>query len=151
MDEILTKISEISERLNNIEYSIETLEYSMREHQHTAIDSTSKLKQVLPNIQRVTTASTITPTNLNDCVDVTALASAVTIANFTGTPFNFQKLIIRIKDNGTARALTWGSNYVAGGVTLPSTTILSKILTLGFIYNTANSLNKYQLVASAQE
>jgi len=98
------------------------------------------------------TAATITPdADGNDCVDITAIAQAFTIANPTGTPTNFQKLLIRIKDNGTARAITWGNGYVAGGTALPSTTVLSKILTLGFIYNTANSLNKWQLVGSALE
>lgn len=105
-----------------------------------------------PRVQSVSDAATVTPNaDSNDCVDITALAQAVTIANPSGTPVNFQKLLIRIKDNGTARAISFGTSYVAGGVTLPTTTVLSKILTLGFIYNTANSLNKWQLVASAQE
>lgn len=109
-------------------------------------------KRITARVQSVSDAATITPdADANDCVDITAIAQAFTIANPTGTPTNFQKLIIRIKDNGTARAITFGSNYVAGGVSLPTTTVLSKILTLGFIYNTANSLNKWQLVASAQE
>src|SRR3972149_8650673 len=103
-------------------------------------------------VQSVSNAATITPdSDSYDNVDITAIAQAFTIANPTGTPVNFQKLIIRIKDNGTARAITWGSNYVAGGVALPTTTVLSKILNLGFIYNTANSLNKWKLLASSQE
>jgi hypothetical protein len=87
----------------------------------------------------------------NDCVDITAIAQNFTIANPSGSPVNFQKLIIRIKDNGTARTIAFGNGYTAGGVALPTTTVLSKILTLGFIYNTANTLNKWQLVSSAQE
>ena len=103
-------------------------------------------------VQSVTDAATVTPAaDTNDCVDITALAQAVTIAAPTGTPTNFQRLIIRFKDNGTARAITWNAAFVAGGVALPSTTVLSKILTVGFFYNTANSLNKWQCVASAQE
>ena len=82
---------------------------------------------------------------------MTALAEAATFGAPTGTPVNGQKLIIRIKDNATARTLAWNAVYVAGGVALPTTTVLSKILNLGFIYNTANTLNKWQLVASAQE
>lgn len=109
-------------------------------------------KRITPRIQSVADAATVTPdADANDCVDITAIAQAFTIANPTGTPTNFQKLIIRIKDNGTARAISFGTGYVAGGVALPTTTVLSKILTLGFIYNTANSLNKWQLVASASE
>jgi hypothetical protein len=100
------------------------------------------------------TASSATPTpdaDAQDLYDLTAQAAAAAFANPTGTPVNGQKLIIRIKDNGTARALTWGSAYVAGGVGLPATTVLSKIMTIGFIYNTANALNKWQCVAVAQE
>lgn len=109
-------------------------------------------KRITQRVQSVSDAATITPNaDSDDAVDITAIAQAFTIANASGTPTNFQRLTIRIKDNGTARAITWGTDYVAGGVALPSTTVLSKILTLGFIYNTANSLNKWQLVASAQE
>lgn len=103
-------------------------------------------------VQSVTDAATVTPNaDTNECVDITALAQAVTIAAPTGTPTNFQTLIIRFKDNGTARAITWNAAFVAGGVALPTTTVISKILTVGFFYNTANSLNKWQCVASAQE
>lgn len=109
-------------------------------------------KRITMRVQFVADAATVTPNaDTNDSVDITAIAQAFTIADPSGTPTNFQKMIIRIKDNGTARAITWGSGYVAGGVALPNTTVLSKILTLGFIYNTANSLNKWQCVASAQE
>lgn len=112
------------------------------------IGSAPKTKRV----QSVTDAATVTPNaDANDCVDITALAQAVTIAAPTGTPTNFQSLIIRFKDNATARAITWNAAFVAGGVALPSTTVVSKILTVGFLYNTANSLNKWQCVASAQE
>jgi hypothetical protein len=105
-----------------------------------------------PRVQSVANASTFTPDiNSYDCLDITAVAQAFTVADPSGTPVNFQKLIIRIKDDASARAITWGSAYVAGGVAKPTTTVASKILNLGFIYNAANSLNKWQLVASAQE
>jgi hypothetical protein len=69
--------------------------------------------------------------------------------NFTGTPTNFQKIIVRIKDDGTARGITWGSDFEAKGVALPTTTVISKVLTVGFIYDTVTS--KWGCVASAQE
>lgn len=137
--------------MDDLNTRVEQLETSMREHTHSTLDSTSPLSKVLPVVQSVTSASTVTPRYEEDCVDITALAAAVTIANPTGSPNNFKKLLIRIKDNGTARGITWGSNYVAGGFPLPSTTVLSKIMTCGFIYNTANSLNKWQLVGYAIE
>jgi len=102
------------------------------------------------------TASSATPTINTDNVDafsITALATAITsmTTNLSGTPSNYDKLIIRIKDNGTPRTIAWGSSFVAGGVALPTTTVASKILTVGFIYNTDNALNKWCCVASVQE
>jgi hypothetical protein len=104
---------------------------------------------------RVTTiTSSATPTiNTDDCdaVTITALATAITslTTNLSGTPTDFQKLIIRIKDNGTARAITWGASFVAKGVALPTTTVISKLLTVGFIYDTVAA--SWGCVASAQE
>lgn len=118
------------------------------------ISSTSTFtnKRTTKRVQSVSDAATITPNaDSDDNVDITAIAQAFTIANPSGTPTNKQTIVITIKDNGTARAITWGNGYAAGGIALPSTTVLSKILNLGFIYNTANSLNKWQLIASAQE
>jgi len=107
---------------------------------------------IRPRVYSTTSTASPTPDIDNyECYELTALATAPTFAQPIGTGFNFQSLIIRIKDNGTARALTWDASYVAGGVALPTTTVVSKILTLGFFYNTANSLNKWQLVALAQE
>lgn len=137
--------------MEDLETRVENLETSLRQHQHTSIDSTLPLPIQMPNVQTVVTATTVTPTVSNNCIDITAVASAFAIANPTGTPYNFQKLLIRIKDNGTPRAITWGTAYVAGGYALPSTTITSKILTLGFLYNSANALNKWMLIAGAQE
>lgn len=136
---------------SNQENRIKALEDLMVEHTHNLIDSTALITRPRPVVQNETTAATITPVAGIDCVDITALASAVTIANPRFDGYNFQKLMIRIKDNGTARAITWGSLYVAGGFPLPSTTILSKIMTLGFQFNTANDLNKWQLIGFAQE
>lgn len=100
------------------------------------------------------TTSSAAPTPNADTTDMytlTALAEAATFGAPSGTPYNGQKLLIRIKDNGTARALSWNAIYVAGGTALPTTTVLSKILHVGFIYNTDNSLNKWMCVGSQQE
>ncbi len=109
-------------------------------------------KRITSRVQSVSDAATVTPTSDTiDLVDITAIAQAFTIANPTGTPTNGQKLLIRWKDNATARAITWGDGYVAGGAALPTTTTLSKIGYAGFIYNTANSLNKWQCVVALVE
>jgi hypothetical protein len=109
-------------------------------------------RPLVPRVGGTTSSATPTPdADAQDAYELTAQAAAAAFANPTGTPVNFQKLVIRIKDNGTARALTWGTAYVAGGVALPTTTVISKILTIGFMYNTANALNKWMCVAATQE
>lgn len=104
---------------------------------------------VAPSIQSVTSASTVTPTFSDDQVNITAQAAGLTLANPTGTAVDGWGISIRIKDNGTARSLTFGSQYRAIGVTLPSTTVISKTLYLGMIFNNADT--KWDVVAVAQE
>lgn len=101
-----------------------------------------------------TIASSATPTINTDMIgtfSVTALAADITsfTTNLSGMPNNFDKLIMRIKDDGTARAITWGASFEAKGVALPTTTVISKVLTVGFIYDAVTS--KWGCVASAQE
>ena len=116
------------------------------------VSATKEIAWTGIRVQSVTDAATVTPNaDTNDCVDVTAIAQPVLFDIPGGTPVNFQQLIIRIKDNGTSRAITWNAAYVAGGVALPSATVISKILTITLRYNTANSLNKWQCIATAQE
>ena len=84
-----------------------------------------------------------------DAVTITALAVAITDVNITGTETNFQKLIFRIKDNGTARAIAWGDDFEDAGVALPTTTVISKLLTVGFIYDSVSA--KWGCVAVANQ
>lgn len=94
---------------------------------------------------RVTTiTSNATPTvNTDDCefVTITALAVAITsmTTNLSGTPANFQPLTYRIKDDGTARTITWGASFASRGATLPTTTTLGKVLNVGFRWNSVAS------------
>ena len=116
------------------------------------ISSTSTLtnKRITSRVQSVVSSATVTPSADNDdSVEITAQAAALTIAAPTGTPTSHQKLIIRIKDNATARAITWNAIYRAIGVTIPATTVISKTLYLGFIYNLADT--KWDCVAVNQE
>lgn len=104
-------------------------------------------KRITPRIG--TTASSSTPTpdaDSHDQYNVTALAAGATFGAPSGTPTDGQRLIIRIKDNGTARTLAFNAIYRASSdLALPSTTVISKTLYLGFIYNGADS--KWDLVA----
>jgi hypothetical protein len=109
-------------------------------------------KRITPRITTITSSATPT-VNSDDCDTVTITAQAANITsmttNLSGTPTNFQKLIYRIKDDGTARTITWGASFAARGVALPTTTTISKVLTVGFIYNTVTST--WDCIASAQE
>lgn len=105
----------------------------------TALDA--KLPRA-PSLQTVTAAATVTPTASNDMVVITAQDQALTLAAPTGSPSQGQKMVIRIKDNGTARAITWTSGsggYRAIGVTLPTTTVISKTTYVGLIYNSTDT------------
>lgn len=102
-----------------------------------------------------TSTGTITPNStLTDLFAITALAVTGAFQAPSGTADDGDSMVFRIKDNGTARALTWATGaggYVAGGSELPSTTVTGKYLHLGFQYVTSNSLNKWMLLAAQQE
>ena len=105
--------------------------------------------EINPRVQTVTSAATVTPTSLNDLVVITAQAAGLTIANPTGTMVQGQALMIRIKDNGTARTIGFGTNYRAIGISLPTTTIINKTLYLGCIWNSTET--KFDVVGLNQE
>ena len=90
-------------------------------------------------VQSVTSSATVTPVSTNDLVKITAQATGLTLANPTGTFTEGQALMIRIKDNGTARTIAFDTNYRAIGVTLPTTTVISKTMYLGIIYNSTDA------------
>ena len=92
-----------------------------------------------------TVTSAAQPTIDTDAVNaftITAQAVAITSmsANLTGSPTNFKELKVRIKDDGTAREITWGSSFESyGDVRLPLTTEATKLHTMGFSYNSVTS------------
>ena len=66
-------------------------------------------------------------------VDITSMTT-----NLSGTPVDGQQL--RIAITGTAaRAITWGAGFESSTVTLPTTTVISKTLYLGIIYNSTDA------------
>jgi hypothetical protein len=115
------------------------------------ISSTSTLtnKRVTPRVS--TTTSSATPTINTDNVDVYGLtAQAVDITSFTtnlsGTPTDGQ--LLRIYIVGTAaRAITWGASFEASTTPLPTTTVTTNRLDVGFVWNAATS--KWRCLASA--
>ena len=97
------------------------------------------------------TTSSATPTINTDDVDyyeLTAQAADITsfTTNLSGTPTKAQNLWISI--TGTAaRAITWGSSFEASTVALPTTTVSTNRLDVGFKWNDGTS--KWRCVAKA--
>lgn len=123
---------------------------------HTALTNPhsttyASLSDITGGITTTASSSTPTPTGSKKRNElyITALATAAELQEPSGSPANGNTLIIRIKDNGTAQALTYNAIYTAIGVTLPTTTVLSKVLYLGFIYNSTSV--KWECVAVVQE
>lgn len=98
-----------------------------------------------------TTTSSATPTINTDNVDfysITALAVNITdmSTNLTGTPIEGQTLWIAITGTAT-RTIAWGTSFEASTVALPTTTVGTARLDVGFIWNSATS--KWRCIASA--
>ena len=106
-------------------------------------------KRVTPRVS--TTTSSATPTINTDNVEVYGLtALAVNITSFTtnlsGTPTDGQTLRIYIVGTA-ARTITWGASFEASTVSLPTTTVTTNRLDVGFVWNAATS--KWRCVAVA--
>jgi len=106
-------------------------------------------KRVTPRVS--TTTSSGTPTINTDNTDQFGLtAQAVNITSFTtnlsGTPTDGQKLWIYIVGTA-ARTITFGSSFEASTISLPSTTVTTNRLDVGFVWNAATS--KWRCVAVA--
>lgn len=98
-----------------------------------------------------TNAPGATPTTNTDNVDImnfTGLNAAITsmTTNLSGTPSDGDKIEFRFTDNGTARAITWGSSFQATTVALPTTTVISTMLRVGFEWNATAS--KWDCIAT---
>lgn len=107
-------------------------------------------KRITPRIL-ASTANSATPTLNSDNYDmmvITGQSVAITsfTTNLTGTPTNGQKLWISITGT-TAIGITWGASFESSTVTLPTTTVTTARLDVGFVWNVATS--KWRCVASA--
>lgn len=115
-------------------------------------------KMMIPRYSTIAVGSTsVTPAaDSFDCYTATGMTANLTINNATiGTLYSvigdgsFSKLLFRFKDNGTARTLTWGTEYRAIGVLLPTTTVANKWLYVGVVRNGIDS--KWDIIAVSQE
>ncbi len=116
-----------------------------------SVSSTNTLTNKRITKRTGTATSSATPTINTDNVDFYSLtAQAVDITSFTtnltGTPTEGQTLWIAI--TGTAaRAITWGASFEASTVALPTTTVSTNRLDVGFVWNTVTS--RWRCVAVA--
>jgi hypothetical protein len=104
---------------------------------------------VTPNVQAITSAAVVTPVFGQDVIKVTAQAAAINFANPTGTAIDGWKMSVRVKDNGTGRAITYGSQYRAIGVTLPTTTVATKQHYFTMVYNSDDT--KWDVITVGQQ
>lgn len=121
---------------NNLNYNriIETVDSEVVRETST---QTLTNKRITQRVTTITSSSTPTPNaDTTDEYTITALAAAALLTNPTGTPTEGQTLLVRIKDNGTARALTFDTLYrFSTDQPAPTTTVISKTMYLGFVYN----------------
>ncbi len=110
----------------------------------------------LPNVASTTSSATPTPDASQDIYELTAQTATAAFAVITGSPVDGQKIIVQVTPSGTGQSMSWST--ATGGYTgtttvpLPLTTgTTGKMLNIGFMYVTANSLNKWLCLASAQQ
>ncbi|MXO66255.1 hypothetical protein [Altericroceibacterium endophyticum] len=87
-----------------------------------------------------------------DSTDIWALLGLtgnVTIGAATGSPRDGQTLLMRIRDDGTARSLAWHNSYRAIGFPLPGTTEPGKLLYIGGKWNAGDG--KWDMLPAASE
>lgn len=98
-----------------------------------------------------TTTTTLTPDISTASVyELSAQASALTIAAPGGTPNEKDILLFFIKDNGTARAITWNAAFTnISGLDTLATTVINKWSVVGAVYNA--TLAKWQIVSITTE
>jgi hypothetical protein len=118
-----------------------------------AISFNGKTGSNLRLTQRVLalSANSATPainTDNYDVVHITAQTAAITsfTSGLTGTPVDGDRLRISITGT-TAVALTWGASFESSTATLPTTTVSTNRLDVGFLWNTES--NKWRCAAVA--
>lgn len=94
-------------------------------------------KWLQPRIVTPTVASTYTiDVTTTDQYNIINQSSNISSITTTGTPVDGQKIMIRIKSDGTARTITWGSIFLSSGVSaLLNTTVASKTHHIALVYD----------------
>lgn len=117
----------------------------------TAFAQTATNKRIKPRVVIVNAPGATPTTNTNnaDFAKFTGLATAITsmTTNLSGSPSEDERIVFEFTDNGTPRAITWGSSFQSTTVTLPVTTVASTKLRVGFYWN--SDASKWDCVAVA--
>ena len=103
-------------------------------------------------LSQTSTASLAINSDNYDQAVLTAQAVSLAVPAPTGTPVNGQKLTVRIKDNSGAQTISWtttSGGWRVMGVTLPTTTVASKVVYVGAIYNSDETF--WDVVSVAQQ
>ncbi len=110
-------------------------------------------KRITSRITTITSSATPTINTDNaDCITITSLVVDITsmTSGLSGTPVNFDKLIIRIKNSDASpHTVTWGSSFVSSQATLPTTIVAGKVTTVGLIWDSVKT--KWVCLAVDQE
>jgi hypothetical protein len=99
-------------------------------------------KKIHPKALAVTQSATPAMNTDNGTVfEITGLAQAITsmTSGLSGTPIADDIIEIEFTDNGTGRAITWGTSFVASTQALPTTTVASTMLSVYFQWNGVTS------------
>lgn len=115
-----------------------------------SVDGTQTLTNKAITKRVVTTtddATAVIDVAVTDTYELSAIANNTTFS-FTGTPTDGQQFIVRYKDAGVSKTLTWTA-ITAIGVTLPTATTTNKWGYVGIIYNAAATA--YHATAVATE
>lgn len=78
------------------------------------------------NIVTTAPSNIATPAGNTDIIRLQNLAAPLTIANPSSGPVDGWAMVIELRDDGTPRALTWGSYYANRIANLPATTVAGK-------------------------
>lgn len=136
------KVKEILNELTSSNINLEKLKLNLTDNSDSFVVSQKAIntalalkKDKVPNVQSVVSASTITAVAGNDLVSVTALSEATNFEAPTGSFNNGDTILFRVKDNSTARALTFNAIFVPIGSALPTTTEIDKTLYFIAVYD----------------
>lgn len=88
-----------------------------------------------PKVRAYTSTTTASPAYDDDMVVVSSQAGPLAVANPIGAPSWGAGFVLSVKDDGTSRALSWGSEYRGMGASLPGATTSGKWMYFPISYN----------------